>query len=99
MHHVAKAVDVRLTPDYLGRANSYARCSLVNHSVGSVHPGFSLWQIGAGGMQHSDIAPKLSRFIDLCCCSIANTQFHNSCSIGFQGPKAFCQESHHVSPE
>jgi hypothetical protein len=51
MHHVMKAADVRPTPDYVGRAHDYARRSLINHSVGSVHTGFGLCEIGAGGMQ------------------------------------------------
>jgi quercetin dioxygenase-like cupin family protein len=51
MHHVVKAADVGPTPDYVGRAEGYARCSLVNQTVGSVHTGFGLCDIGAGGMQ------------------------------------------------
>lgn len=52
MHHVVKAVDVRLMPDHIGHAERYARCSLVDQSVGSMHTGFGLCEIGAGGMQH-----------------------------------------------
>jgi quercetin dioxygenase-like cupin family protein len=51
MHHVLKAADVRLKPDYIGRANQYARCALVDQSVGSVHTGFGLCEIAAGGRQ------------------------------------------------
>lgn len=51
MHHLLKAADVRLKPDYMGRANQYARCALVDQSVGSVHTGFGLCEIAAGGRQ------------------------------------------------
>jgi quercetin dioxygenase-like cupin family protein len=51
MHHVLKAADIRPTPDYVGRADRYARCALVDQSVGSVHTGFGLCEIGAGGGQ------------------------------------------------
>jgi quercetin dioxygenase-like cupin family protein len=51
MHHVLKAADIRLTPDYEERADRYARCSLVNQSVGSVHTGFGLCEIATGGRQ------------------------------------------------
>src|SRR5262249_40243428 len=51
MHHVLKAADIRPTPDYEGRASQYARCSLVNQSVGSVHTGFGLCEMAAGGRQ------------------------------------------------
>jgi quercetin dioxygenase-like cupin family protein len=51
MHHFLRAADIRLVPDYAGRAERYARCSLVDESVGSVHTGFGLCEITAGGRQ------------------------------------------------
>jgi mannose-6-phosphate isomerase-like protein (cupin superfamily) len=51
MHHVLRAADIRPVPDYAGRAERYARCSLVDQSVGSVHTGFGLCEIDAGGRQ------------------------------------------------
>jgi quercetin dioxygenase-like cupin family protein len=51
MHHVRKAADISATPDYQGRAKEYARCSLVDQSVGSVHTGFGLCELAPGGRQ------------------------------------------------
>jgi quercetin dioxygenase-like cupin family protein len=51
MHHVLRAADIRPAPDYAGRAERYARCSLVDQSVGSVHTGFGLCEMDAGGRQ------------------------------------------------
>jgi quercetin dioxygenase-like cupin family protein len=51
MHHVLRAADIRPAPDYAGRAERYARRSLVDHSVGSVHTGFGRCEIAAGGAQ------------------------------------------------
>jgi quercetin dioxygenase-like cupin family protein len=51
MHYVRKADDILATPDYQGRADQYARCSLINQSVGSVHTGFGLCELAAGGGQ------------------------------------------------
>lgn len=51
MHHVLKATDVALKAAYQGHASAYRRCSLVDNSVGSVHTGFGLCEIGAGGAQ------------------------------------------------
>jgi quercetin dioxygenase-like cupin family protein len=51
MHYALKAADIRLTPDYGGHAERYARSSLVDQSVGSVHTGFGLCEIAAAGRQ------------------------------------------------
>src|SRR5271156_894822 len=51
MHHVLKAAHVRPKSAYVGQSNQYARCTLVDQSVGSVHTGFGLCEIAAGGMQ------------------------------------------------
>ena len=51
MHHALKAARVRPKSAYAGRSNRYARCTLVDQSVGSVHTGFGLCEIDAGGMQ------------------------------------------------
>jgi len=49
MHHVLRAAEVALKPSYPAHAIGYRRCSLVDDSVGSVHTGFGLCAMEAGG--------------------------------------------------
>jgi quercetin dioxygenase-like cupin family protein len=49
MHHVLRAKAIRLGPAYAGNSKSFARCSLVDGSVGSVHMGVGLCGLKAGG--------------------------------------------------
>lgn len=49
MHHMRRAADIKLVPDYVKNSANFARCSLVDRSVGSVHMGFGLCSLAAGG--------------------------------------------------
>jgi quercetin dioxygenase-like cupin family protein len=49
MHYMRRAADVRLEPAYVSHGAQFARCSLVDRSVGSVHTGFGLCSLAAGG--------------------------------------------------
>jgi quercetin dioxygenase-like cupin family protein len=49
MHHMRAATDLRLETVYPRHSAQFSRCSLVDHSVGSVHMGFGLCALGAGG--------------------------------------------------
>lgn len=49
MHHMRRAADIRLEPAYINNSEKFARCSMVDRSVGSVHMGFGLCSLGAGG--------------------------------------------------
>lgn len=49
MHHVLAAKDIRLKPAYAGHSRSFSRCSVVDHSAGSVHMGVGLCALNAGG--------------------------------------------------
>ena len=49
MHHMRRAADIRLETAYAKNSAKFARCSLVDRSVGSVHMGFGLCSLGAGG--------------------------------------------------
>ena len=49
MHHMRRAADILLVPDYVKNSANYSRCSMVDRSVGSVHMGFGLCALGAGG--------------------------------------------------
>jgi quercetin dioxygenase-like cupin family protein len=49
MHIMRRAADIHLEPAYKGHSASFARCSMVDRSVGSVHMGFGLCALGAGG--------------------------------------------------
>lgn len=49
MHHMRRAADIKLVPDYVKNSANYSRCSMVDRSVGSVHMDFVLCALGAGG--------------------------------------------------
>jgi quercetin dioxygenase-like cupin family protein len=49
MHHMRSAADIRLERAYISHSAQFARCSLVDRSVGSVHMGFGLCSLGTGG--------------------------------------------------
>ena len=49
MHHMRTAAELRLAPAYHGHSAQFSRCSLVDHTVGSVHMGFGLCALEAGG--------------------------------------------------
>ena len=49
MHQMRTAAELRLAPAYQGHSAQFSRCSLVDHTVGSVHMGFGLCALGAGG--------------------------------------------------
>ena len=49
MHHMRSAADIRLEPAYVSHSAKFARCSLVDRSVGSVHMGFGLCSLDSGG--------------------------------------------------
>jgi quercetin dioxygenase-like cupin family protein len=49
MHHMRRAADIRLLPAYTNNSEKFARCSMVDRSVGSVHMGFGLCSLSAGG--------------------------------------------------
>jgi quercetin dioxygenase-like cupin family protein len=44
-----RAADLHLAPAYASNSANFARCSMVDHTVGSVHMGFGLCSLGAGG--------------------------------------------------
>jgi quercetin dioxygenase-like cupin family protein len=49
MHHVRRAHDIRLERSYDGNSSRFARCSLVNGVVGSVHMGLGLCALDRDG--------------------------------------------------
>lgn len=49
MHHMRRVADIRLETAYAKNSAKFARCSLVDRSVGSVHMGFGLCSLGASG--------------------------------------------------
>lgn len=49
MHHMWRAADIRLERAYAGHSAKFSRCPLVDRSVGSVHMGFGLCALAAGG--------------------------------------------------
>jgi quercetin dioxygenase-like cupin family protein len=49
MHYALCAPDIRLVPAYFGNSRHFARCSLVDQSVGSVHMGLGLCELKGGG--------------------------------------------------
>jgi quercetin dioxygenase-like cupin family protein len=49
VHHVLRAADVRLVPAFVGHGNGYSHCRAIDRSVGSVHTGFGLCKLDAGG--------------------------------------------------
>ena len=51
MHHVLKADRIRPVAAYAGHASGYRRTSMVDAATGSVHTGFGLCAIDAGGAQ------------------------------------------------
>jgi quercetin dioxygenase-like cupin family protein len=51
MHHVLTADRIRPEAAYPGHASGYRRCALVDAAAGSVHTGFGLCAIDAGGRQ------------------------------------------------
>jgi quercetin dioxygenase-like cupin family protein len=44
-----RAADLHLVPAYTSNSANFARCSMVDHAVGSVHMGFGLCSLGSGG--------------------------------------------------
>lgn len=49
MHHVLRAQQIRPKSAYVGTSKSFARCALVDRSVGSVHMGLGLCELKSGG--------------------------------------------------
>jgi quercetin dioxygenase-like cupin family protein len=49
VHHLRRAEDIRLQPFYTKHSEKFARCSLIDRTAGSVHMGFGLCALGAGG--------------------------------------------------
>ncbi len=49
MHHVLRKEHIRPVPAYTGNSKAFLRFPLVDRSVGSVHTGLGLCEIGAGG--------------------------------------------------
>lgn len=49
MHHLVRAADCRPAPEYLQHSVGITRASLGDRSVGSVHTGFGLCALAAGG--------------------------------------------------
>jgi quercetin dioxygenase-like cupin family protein len=49
MHHVLRKEHIRPIPAYVGNSKAFLRFPLVDRSVGSVHTGLGLCEIGAGG--------------------------------------------------
>lgn len=49
MHHMRRAADILLEPTYAKHSAKFARCSMIDRSVGSVHMGFGLCSLRAGG--------------------------------------------------
>jgi quercetin dioxygenase-like cupin family protein len=48
-HHVAKAADIRPSPAYEGHSEGFARASVIDRSVGSVHTALGFCELAAGG--------------------------------------------------
>jgi len=49
VHHILRADDIQLRPEYVGHSKSYTRCELVGRAVGSVHMGTGMCALPAGG--------------------------------------------------
>ena len=49
MHYALTRPDIKVAPAYFGNSRHFARCSLVDHSVGSVHMGLGLCELKSGG--------------------------------------------------
>ncbi|MBI2319520.1 MAG: cupin domain-containing protein [Betaproteobacteria bacterium] len=49
MHHVRRAQQIRPKPAYAGTSTRFARCALVDRSVGSVHMGLGMCEMKPGG--------------------------------------------------
>lgn len=49
MHYILRSGDMKSKAVYEGNSKLFQRCSLVDRSVGSVHAGFGLCTLGAGG--------------------------------------------------
>lgn len=49
MHHIVRAADARLLPEYPGHATGMTRASLVDRAAGAVHTGLGLCALETGG--------------------------------------------------
>jgi quercetin dioxygenase-like cupin family protein len=49
MHYVLRGPDITLVPEYADESCGFARCSLIDASVGSVHTGLGLCSLTSGG--------------------------------------------------
>ncbi len=49
MHYALYSRDIKVVPAYSGNSRQFARCSLVDRSVGSVHMGLGLCELRTGG--------------------------------------------------
>src|SRR5580765_3080385 len=49
MHYALFSSDIKVAPAYFGHSRHFARCSLVDRSVGSVHMGLGLCTLKSGG--------------------------------------------------
>ena len=55
MHHMLRARDIKMAPDYVGHSKGYARCSVIDGAAGSVHMGVGLCELKAGGRVDSHL--------------------------------------------
>jgi quercetin dioxygenase-like cupin family protein len=53
MHYALCGSDIKVVPAYIGNSKHFARCSLIDRSVGSVHMGLGLCSLKSGG--HLDV--------------------------------------------
>src|SRR5579872_5364312 len=49
MHHVVRANEMKMEPAFTANSKAFRRCPLVNETVGSVHTGLGLCELGQRG--------------------------------------------------